>query len=97
MYVMEFSAGQHIHSFSSKSLCHTEKLTKKPVSRKLFKDKLELKANTWLVKEKNHLITSLERAILYAEKGMISVSIEATKEIVDLLKEKEGKQVNNIA
>ena len=48
-------------------------------------------------RERNHLITSLERAIPYAEKGMISVSAKATKEIVDLLKEKEVRQVNDVA
>lgn len=38
-------------------------------------------------RKRTHLINSFERAIPHAENGMISVSVEATKEIIALLKE----------
>lgn len=41
--------------------------------------------------ERQHLIQSIQRALPYAENGMIHVSIEAAKEIVGLLEKQEPK------
>ena len=43
-------------------------------------------------REKKRLLESLERAIPYAENGMISISVEATKEIIALLKDQEEQK-----
>lgn len=37
------------------------------------------------IRERNHLINSLNRAIPYAKDGMINVSVEAAKEIIECL------------
>ena len=45
-------------------------------------------------RERTHLINSFERLIPHAENGLISVSVEATKAILSLLKEQE-EQIKN--
>lgn len=40
-------------------------------------------------RERNHIIEALKNAIPYAENGMINVSVEATNEIIEMLKEQK--------
>ena len=48
-------------------------------------------------RERTHLINSFERSIPHAENGLISVSVDATKEIMTLLKEQEAIKVQYTA